>query len=271
MRPIKVNEGLWALAERIQSHEVECSGILESFGEEKEMHLLIFLIPVTTDQCGFDVYSELQRLSLGRQLGHRGGGSGGPGVSKLVPLVQGLSHQIHLFLVEYNKHSHLSIGCGSTSTGGFSNNLPGYKPRTAAATTTTTAAATAASSSSSSPSSSAEPNPGATSDAEEILHQQRLLLQSCDRLKLAVTKQQSSGWSQPAHTSSMTEVVDVITQLGATFTRLIELMLSKEIKVSQKLTLREKNMRKQSFLFLFFLFGRSNVQKFIFFKKRGAF
>ena len=32
-----------------------------------------------------------------------------------------------------------------------------------------------------------------------------------------------------------TEVVDVITQLGATFTKLIELMLSKEIKVSYNL------------------------------------
>ena len=57
---------------------------------------------------------------------------------------------------------------------------------------------------------------------EEILHQQRLLLQSCDRLKLTVTR----------HTSQNTnDIVDVITQLGATFTKLIELMLSKEIKV----------------------------------------
>ncbi len=35
--------------------------------------------------------------------------------SRLVPLVQGLSHQVHLFLVEYNKCSRLRL------------DLPGYR------------------------------------------------------------------------------------------------------------------------------------------------
>ena len=95
-------------------------------------------------------------------------------------LVQGLSHQVHLFLVEYNKVNHLQV------------NLPGFKPRS-------------------------KPNLQ-ENVPEDILHQQRLLLQCCDRLKLTVSRTQ-------------TDVVDVITQLGATFTKLIELMLSKEIKV----------------------------------------
>ena len=37
---------------------------------------------------------------------------------------------------------------------------------------------------------------------------------------------------QSASSQNMGDVVEVITQLGATFTKLIELMLSKEIKVS---------------------------------------
>ena len=98
-------------------------------------------------------------------------------------LVQGLSHQVHLFLVEYNKVNHLQI------------NLPGFKPRVRSSTDNTV--------------------------PEDIIHQQRLLLQSCDRLKLAVSRNQPQN-----------DVVDIITQLGATFTKLIELMLSKEIKVS---------------------------------------
>ena len=115
-------------------------------------------------------------LNFFRQLGHKG-------TSKLVSLVQGLSHQVHLFLVEYNKVNHLQL------------NLPGFKPR-------------------------AKTHVGENDVPEEILHQQRLLLQSCDRLKLTVSRNQPQ-----------TEVVDVITQLGATFTKLIVLMLSKEIKV----------------------------------------
>ena len=99
----------------------------------------------------------------------------------MVSLVQGLSHQVHLFLVEYNKVNHLQV------------NLPGFKPRLS------------------------KPNLQ-ENVPEDILHQQRLLLQCCDRLKLTVSRTQ-------------TDVVDVITQLGATFTKLIELMLSKEIKV----------------------------------------
>ena len=101
----------------------------------------------------------------------------------MVSLVQGLSHQVHLFLVEYNKVNHLQL------------NLPGFKPRSKQ---------------------NADQNV-----PEDILHQQRLLLQSCDKLKLTVSRNQPQS-----------EVVDVITQLGATFTKLIELMLSKEIKVS---------------------------------------
>lgn len=92
-----------------------------------------------------------------------------------------MSHQVHLFLVEYNKVNHLQL------------DLPGFKPRVK---------------------SNFENVP------EDILHQQRLLLQSCDRLKLTVSRNQPQN-----------EVVDVITALGATFTKLIELMLSKEIKV----------------------------------------
>ena len=119
-------------------------------------------------------------------------------MSKLVPLVQGLAHQVHLFLVEYNKYNHLQLS------------LPGYKPKNGTANLK--------SSSSSSSSSSDIP--------EDVLHQQRLLLQNCDRLKLTVSRHQS------AQSQNMADVVEVITVLGANFTKLIELMLSKEIKVS---------------------------------------
>ena len=128
-----------------------------------------------------------------RQLGNKGN-------SKLVSLVQGLSHQVHLFLVEYNKVNHLQL------------NLPGFKPRNLNQIAAAAAAAIVNNKS------NCESNV-----PEEILHQQRLLLQSCDRLKLTVSRNQPQS-----------EVVDVITQLGATFTKLIELMLSKEIKVSDK-------------------------------------
>ena len=137
-------------------------------------------------------------MQIPRQLGHKGN-------SKLVSLVQGLSHQVHLFLVEYNKVNHLQL------------NLPGFKPRNLnqiAAVSASPSATNNVNKSSNSESSSNVP--------EEILHQQRLLLQSCDRLKLTVSRNQPQS-----------EVVDVITQLGATFTKLIELMLSKEIKVSK--------------------------------------
>jgi hypothetical protein len=76
--------------------------------------------------------------------------------------VQGLSHQIHLFLVEYNRCNHLP------------SNLPGYKPRTLTNNTNNT-------------------NNNIKTGVqvpEEILHQQRLLLQSCDRLKLSVSRHQ---------------------------------------------------------------------------------
>ena len=59
--------------------------------------------------------------------------------------------------------------------------------------------------------------------SEDVLHQQRLLLQTCDRLKACVVVNNGQNSS---------EMVEIITQLGTTFTKLIELMLSKEIKVS---------------------------------------
>ncbi len=106
-----------------------------------------------------------------RQLGHRSGNtstslsspSPSPSSSsRLVPLVQGLSHQVHLFLVEYNKCSRLRL------------DLPGYR--------------------------SPLGGPGDVDRdgrqdqqqqvPEEILHQQRALLQCCDRLKLAASLHQ---------------------------------------------------------------------------------
>ena len=121
-------------------------------------------------------------------MGHKGN-------AKLVSLVQGLSHQVHLFLVEYNKVNHLQL------------NLPGFKPRNANLNHQI--------------SKRNSNSNGESNVPEDVLHQQRLLLQSCDRLKLTVNRNQPQS-----------EVVDVITQLGDTFTKLIELMLSKEIKVS---------------------------------------
>lgn len=155
----------------------------------------------------------MNTLLLFRQLGNRG-------PSRLVPLVQGLSHQINLFLVEYNKYNHLQL------------NLPGFRLRRFALAATTS------------------PDPASASSfvmpPEEVLHQQRLLLQSCDRLKLSVSRHAmlqtnlnnnggrctiSAHHQSPSQSESA--VVDAITQLGATFTRLIELMLSKEIKASK--------------------------------------
>ena len=137
---------------------------------------------------------------LSRQLGHRGG------PSKLVPLVQGLAHQVNLFLVEYNKYNQ------QINTNLQSLNLPGYKPKQSLTPSPVTS--------------------GLGEIPEGVLHQQRLLLQNCDRLKLTVSRHQlQSGNSH--HGKNMGEVVEVITQLGANFTKLIELMLSKEIKVSQ--------------------------------------
>jgi hypothetical protein len=124
--------------------------------------------------------------------------------SKLVPLVQGLSHQVHLFLVEYNKYNNLKL------------NLPGYRPKNGGKWLE-----------------SESPPESSPSEAvpEDILHQQRLLLQNCDRLKLCVSRHQGSN-------RNMSDVVEVITRLGTNFTKLVELMLSKEIKVSEKYNLR---------------------------------
>ena len=124
----------------------------------------------------------------------------------MVPLVQSLSHHINVFLVEYNKYNNLHL------------NLPGFRGQAPV-----------------------EVEESASSDGkvvpEDVLHQQRLLLQTCDRLKLSVSRftmlsQTGQGTTLPGATSSNeSAVVDVITQVGATFTKLIELMLSKEIKV----------------------------------------
>ncbi len=111
-----------------------------------------------------------------------------------MPLVQGLSHQVHLFLVEYNKCSRLRL------------DLPGYRPAMSRCKD--------------------DKDAGKKEEVpEEILHQQRVLLQCCDRLKLAASLHQSSS-------QAVGDAVETVTQLGAAFTRLIELMLSKEIKSS---------------------------------------
>ncbi|XP_040568026.1 uncharacterized protein [Lepeophtheirus salmonis] len=148
------------------------------------------------------------------------------GVWKLAPLVQGLTHQIDLFLAEYNKYNHIQL------------NLPGYK-----------SSSTASGSSKDShsrktikkkvPENVVNPSSGggvgnsgcSISDynkiPEEVLHQQRILRQHCDHLKLVVSRSTSSSSSV-----SVQSVVDVIKTLGPTFTKLIELMLSKEILLS---------------------------------------
>ncbi len=125
--------------------------------------------------------------------------------------MQGLSHQIQLFLVEYNKsNSGGGGGGGGSSSADRRINLPGYKPRRRPPQ----------------PDVSNEESTSLSSPPpEDILHQQRLLLQDCDRLKLCVSRHQSGAGQ------NMSDVVEVITRLGASFTRLIELMLSKEIKV----------------------------------------
>ena len=61
--------------------------------------------------------------------------------------------------------------------------------------------------------------------------------QVSDHAILLQTGSSNNGATLPTASSSCslnseTAVVDVITQVGATFTKLIELMLSKEIKVS---------------------------------------
>ncbi len=137
-----------------------------------------------------------------------GGGNPSSPPSRLVPLVQGLSHQVHLFQVEYNKCSRLGL------------DLPGYRPGGRGREErrdTTGGDERSARRQASEEDHQLVP--------EEILHQQRTLLQCCDRLKLAASLHQSGS------RSTMGEAVDVVTHLGAAFTRLIELMLSKEIKV----------------------------------------
>ena len=133
----------------------------------------------------------------------------------MVPLVQSLSHHINVFLVEYNKYNNLQL------------NLPGFRLPCPAEVEAAAAASTGA---------------GDVTVPEDVLHQQRLLLQTCDRLKLSVSRftmlqtGMGNGATLPtaaaaASLNSESAVVDVITQVGATFTKLIELMLSKEIKV----------------------------------------
>ena len=110
--------------------------------------------------------------------------------------------------VEYNKYNNLKL------------NLPGYRPRNGNPRVRLDAAAAADS----------------PEVPEEILHQQRMLLHNCDRLKLSVSRHQSKGLSVGGQ--NMSDVVEVITKLAANFTKLIELMLSKEIKVSASAAFR---------------------------------
>jgi len=192
---------------------------------------------------------------LCKQLGgHRGSGSnsggsngggngGGGGIGKLVSLVQSLSHHINVFLVEYNKYNNLQL------------NLPGFRPPLQAANLAADCIPTAGDDSCNG---DVTESRGSRSDVtksaavpEDVLHQQRLLLQTCDRLKLNVSRYmmlQTGSGSSPAASpiggggermttsaaaaAGESAVVDVITQVGATFTKLIELMLSKEIKSS---------------------------------------
>lgn len=169
------------------------------------------------------IQSVVNNAFIYRQLGHRG-------ASKLVSLVQGLSHLINVFLEEYNKYNNLQL------------NLPGFRPyqKKHAADTTSSFESIA------------------SSVPEDILHQQRILMQTCDKLKLNVSRYmmlQTNGGTSPTlgagaggggggglteapYGSSESAVVDVITQLGATFTKLIELMLSKEIKVPIYITVK---------------------------------
>ncbi|QQP38204.1 Uncharacterized protein FKW44_018715, partial [Caligus rogercresseyi] len=72
------------------------------------------------------------------------------GVWKLSPLVTGLAHQIDLFLAEYNAYNTIQLS------------LPGLKSK-----------------------SSSSPPWEASSLSEGILHQQRILRQTCESLKLA--------------------------------------------------------------------------------------
>jgi len=127
-----------------------------------------------------------------RQLCHR---SGQNGVGSRQGLVQSLCHQVHLFLAECNARNRHNVSAVAVE------GLPGYRPRRAR---------------------SAEGDDRASSSSsipEEILLQQRSLMRSCDRLKMATLAQNT-----PA------EAVDVVTKLGALFTGLVELMLSREIK-----------------------------------------
>jgi len=118
--------------------------------------------------------------------------------------VQALCHQVQLFLAEYNVHYH-SGGGGSGASAAIGDRLPeglpGYRPRRRRERR-------------------AIPEDNNNQVPEELLLQQRALLRSCDRLKLATLSPSPSSNS-----------VNVVTQLGALFTGLVELMLSKEIKV----------------------------------------
>ena len=105
--------------------------------------------------------------------------------SKLVPFVQGLSHQLQLFLLEYN--SQYSVG-----------QFPGY-------------------------------NHQAHGARLDIDRQQRQMMDLCGRLREAV----AGGTSRGGMTDDreVERLVEMVTDLGAGFTRLVELMLGLQIQV----------------------------------------
>ena len=78
--------------------------------------------------------------------------------------MQGLAHQVHLFLVEYNKCSRQQL-----------RHLPGYRPNNKSNNNNAASSGTES---------------READVPEDILHQQRALLQCCDRLKLTATLHQ---------------------------------------------------------------------------------
>ena len=107
--------------------------------------------------------------------------------SKLVPFVQGLAHQLQLFLLEYNSQYSGIVAL---------NQFPGYVRRESEVT---------------------------DSMGMDVAKQQNLLLDLCDRLRAAVARQVKEG--------DVDNLVETVTELGAGFTKLVELMLGMQIQV----------------------------------------
>lgn len=106
--------------------------------------------------------------------------------SKLVPFVQGLAHQLQLFLLEYNSQYSGLVGL---------NQFPGYIRRESEVT---------------------------DSMGIEVVKQQGALVELCDKLRTSVARQAKEG--------AVENLVDVVTELGAGFTKLVELMLGMQIQ-----------------------------------------